>query len=135
MVHGLLWVKLGDGRQDTVGVTCQEDDVLGMATNGRDLHVTDMLKGIAHTSVRGETDIVVVDDTLLALFLEVASVLNNSAKLDGIENIGLLGARETISLGIAATLDVEDVLVGPHMLVVTDKQTLGVGGKSGLTSA
>ena len=135
MVHGLLWVKLGDGRQDTVSVTSQEDDVLRMATNGGDLNITDVLEGIAHTSVRGEADIVVINDTLSALFLVVASVLNDSAKLDGIENIGLLSARETIGLGVAATLDVEDVLVSPNMLVITDKQTFGVGGQSSLTSA
>ena len=43
-------------------------------------------------SVRCQTDIVVVDDALPALFLMVASVLDNGAKLDGVENIRLFRA-------------------------------------------
>lgn len=92
MVHGLLWVELGYGRHDSERVAGEENNVLRMATNSGNLHVSDMLKRIANTRVRCQADIVVVDDALPALFLMVASVLDNGAKLDGVENIRLFGA-------------------------------------------
>jgi len=120
VVHGLLRVQLGHGGQHTVGVASQEDDVLGVTADGWDLDVPDMLKRVANTGVLREAKVLVVDDTLFSLSALVHGVLNDSAELDGIENIGLLGARETIGLGITATFNVEDVLICPNMLIITD---------------
>ena len=94
-----------------------------------------MLKRIANTRVGREADVVVVDGALITLCIEVASVFNNSAKFDGVENIRLSSSRETISLGVASAFDVENVFVGPNVLIVTNKQTFRVRGKSGLTSS
>lgn len=135
MVHGLLWVELGHRWQDTVCVTGEEDNVLGVTTDGWNLDVSDMLERVAHTSVWRQADVVVVDDTRFALLLVVAGILNDSAKFDGIENVRLLSAGKTIGLSIAATLDVEHIFVRPDVLIVTDQQTLGVGRQSGLARA
>ena len=126
MIHGLLWVKPGNGRHDTSSIARKEDDVLGVATDGRDLHITDMLKWVHDTRVRSQADIVVVDDTLFTFLLVVAGVLNNGAKFDSIENIGLLSTREAISLSVTSTLNIEHVLVSPDVLVITNKIPLGV---------
>jgi len=106
-----------------------------VATDSWELNVSDVLKRIANTRVGREADVVVVDGALIALCIEVASVFNNSAKFDGVENIRLSSSRETISLGVASAFDVENVFVGPNVLIVTNKQTFRIRGKSGLTSS
>jgi hypothetical protein len=65
----------------------------------------------------------------------VLGVLDEGAKLDSVENIGLLLSGETIALSVATTFNVKDVIVGPHVLIITDEGTLGITGQSGLTSA
>ena len=42
---------------------------------------------------------------------------------------------QTLALGVAAALDVEDAHVGPAVLIVTDQQSRGVGRKRGLAGA
>ena len=121
MVHGLLGVKLGYGWHDTKGIASEEDNVLRVTSDSWNLHVSDVFEGVADTSVWRQTDVVVVDYALFAFLLEVAGVLHDCPKLDSIENIRLLRAGKSIGLGVAATLDVEYVLVRPDMLVITDK--------------
>lgn len=83
------------------------------------------------TSVLGEGGVVVVDLTGLGV---EDDVLEDGAKADGAVNVGLLLGGQTNGLGVAAALDVEDTLVGPAVLVVTDEGTLGVGREGGLAS-
>ena len=121
VVHGLLRVQLGHGGHHTEGIACQEDNVFGVASDSWELHITDMLEGVTDASVWGQADIIVVDDALLALFWLIARVFNDGAKLDCVENIGLSCTRETISFRVTATLNVEDVFVGPDVLIITNK--------------
>jgi len=126
MVHGLLWVQLGYGWQYTICVAGEEDNVLGVTTDGWNLYISDMLERVTNTSVGRQADVVVVDDTIFTLLLVIAGVLNDSAKLDGIENIRLFTAGKSIGLGVTAALDVEHIFVGPDMFIISDKQTLWV---------
>ena len=128
-------VEFGNGWHDTEGITGEENDILRVTTDGWELHIADVLKRVDDTSVWSEADIVIVDHALLALILVVASVLYNGSELDGIINIGFLSTRESISLSVATSLNVEDVLISPYVLVITDEQALRVRGKGGLTSA
>ena len=133
VVHGLGGGELGDWRKNTTGVACEEDDVLGVAVgNARDLGVLDVLDGVCATSVLGEGGVIVIDNSGGGV---EDDVLKDGAKLDGVENIGLLLGGETNALGVAAALNVEDALVAPAVLVVTDQGTLGVGRESCLASA
>lgn len=132
VVHGLLGSELGDGRQDTTGVAGEEDDVLGvLAADARNLGVLNVLDGVSATSVLSEGIILVVDNTGIRI---EDDVLKNGTELDSTENIGLLLGRETNALGVASSLNVEDALVAPAVLVVTDKSTLGIGREGGLAS-
>lgn len=126
VVHGLLRSQTGDGRNDTSGIASEEDDILGVATDGRHLHVIDVSQGVANTGVGSQTQVVVVDHTVDVGVVEVLDVLNNGAELDSIENIGFISASETVTLGVAAALNVEDVVVGPNVFIVTDELALGV---------
>lgn len=130
--HGLLGVELGDWWENTTSITGEEDDVSGVAGgDARNLGILNVLNGVSATSVLGEGRVVVVDLTGLGV---EDDVLKNGTEADGTVNIGLLLGGETNALGVATTLNVEDTLVGPAVLVVTDKGTLGVGGESGLAS-
>ena len=133
VVHGLGGAELGNGREDTTGVACEENDVGGVAVgNARDLGVLDVLDGVGATGVLGEGGVIVVDNTGFGV---EDDVLKDGAELDGVENIRLLLGGETDALGVATALNVEDTLVAPAVLVVTDQGTLGVGRESCLASA
>lgn len=133
MEHGLGAVELGDGRQNASSVAGKEDDVLGVVVGeAGDLGVGDVLDRVGAASVLGEGNIIVVDD---ASVLVENDVLEDGAVADGVENIGLLLSRETDSLGVATTLNVEDAAVRPAVLVITDQGAVGVSGQGGLASA
>ena len=63
------------------------------------------------------------------------TTFSNHAKLDGVVDIGLLLLGEVDALGIAAAFEVEDAVIGPAVLVVTDELAVGIGGQGGLAGA
>lgn len=131
--HGLGAVELGDGRQDSAGVTGQEDDVGGhVVGQAGDLCVGDVLDGVGAARVLGEGDVVVVD---LAGDGVEDDVFEDGAVADGVEDVGLLLGGQANALGVAAALDVEDAAVTPAVLVVTDESTVGVGRQSRLAGS
>ena len=131
VVHGLLGGELGDGRQHAVGIAGEEDDSLGVTGHGVLLVVADVVDGVGHTTVLGLAHVVVVQTAVLLHH----HVLEESVALDGVPNIGLLLLGEVDGLGVAASLEVEDTVVIPAVLVVSDQETLGVGGEGGLTGS
>jgi len=131
--HGLLGRELGDWRENTAGVAGEEDDVRGVLVgHAWDLGVLDVLDGVCAASVLGEGSIVVVDDTGVRV---EDDVLQDRAEPDGVEDVRLLLGRQTDTLGVASSLDVEDATVRPAVLVVADQTTLGVGRESGLAGS
>lgn len=130
--HGLLGGELGDGWEDTTGIASQQDNVCGVVLgDARNLGVLNVLNGVGAASVFGQGSVIVVDNTGGGV---EDNVLKNGTELDGVENIGFLLGGQTNALGVATTLDVENTLVGPAVLVITNEGTLRVSGKSGLAS-
>jgi len=128
--HGLLGGELGDRGQHTAGVAGQQDDICGVVVaDAGNLGVPDVLNGVGTAGVLSQGGVVVVDITADGV---EDDVLQDGTELDGVENIGLLLSRETNALGVAATLDVEDTLIAPAVLVITDQLTLGIGRQGGL---
>jgi hypothetical protein len=133
VVHGLLGAELGDRRQDTTGVACEENNVGRVAAgDAGNLGVLDVLDGVCATSVLSESGVVVIDGSGLRV---KDNVLEDGAELDGVEDIGLLLSGEANALGVAAALNVEDASVTPAVLVVTNQGTLGVGREGCLASS
>lgn len=131
--HGLGAVELGDRRQDTAGIAGEEDDVGGrVGGKARNLGVGDVFDGVGASSVLSEGSVVVVNLTSKRV---EDDVLEDGTVSDSAINIGLLLSRETNGLGVATTLDVEDTVVGPAVLVVTNKSSVGVGRECGLASS
>lgn len=117
--HGLLRGELGDRRQHTTGVAGQEDDVGGMLVgDARNLGIGNVFNGVGAVieisnlssctsvhesknlpaSVLSKGGVVVVDDTGRGV---EDHVLQDGAKLDGVENVGFLLSRQTNALGVA----------------------------------
>lgn len=130
--HSLLGGELGDGWKNTTSIASQQDDVCGVLIgHARNLGVLNVLNGVGAASVLGQGSVVVVDNTGGRV---EDDVLKDGTELDGVENIGFLLSRKTNALGVATTLDVEDTLVSPAVLIITNEGTLRISGKSCLAS-
>ena len=132
VVLGLLSVENRYWRQYTKGVGAQEDHLLGSGCVADGTHdVLDVVDGIAHTGILGHALVGEVD---LALGVN-SNVLEQCIAVNGVVDVGLSLLVEVDDLGIATALEVEDTVVVPTVLVVTDEFTLRIGAQGGLTSA
>jgi hypothetical protein len=133
MEHGLSAIELGDRRQDTTGIASEEDDVGGrVGGEARNLGVGDVLDGVGASGVLSEGSVVVVN--LTGKRVE-DNVLEDGTVSDSAVDIGLLLSRQANGLSVATALDVENTVVRPAVLVVTNESSVGVGGESGLASS
>ena len=73
-----------------------------------------------------------VGEIYFTVFVD-SNVFKQSIAFYGIIDIGLGLFTEVDDLCIAASLEIENPVVVPAMLIITDKLTLGIGGKSSLT--
>mmetsp|Transcript_46496 Transcript_46496/g.120682 ORF Transcript_46496/g.120682 Transcript_46496/m.120682 type:complete len:347 (-) Transcript_46496:367-1407(-) len=102
-----------------------------MINRGRNAGVGHELQRVGRAGVLGERDVAVVHFTS---GLIPNNVLEDRAVPDGRVHLWLLLWREIDGLGVAAALDVEDALCGPHVLVVPDEVALRVGAERGRAS-
>lgn len=132
VVHNLSVGQLRNWRQDTAGITGQQDDVGWVSVSQTwDLGGWDEVNWVGTSGVLGDGRVLVVDDLGV---LVVDNVLQDGTELDRVEDLWLLLGRQVQTLGVTATLDVENTVVGPTVLVVTDQLTVRVGRQGGLTS-
>jgi hypothetical protein len=64
----------------------------------------------------------------------VDDVLEDAAETNGAENFWFLLSREVNALGVTASFNVENTGVRPNMFIITDKETVGIGGERCLSS-
>jgi len=133
VVHSLGVVQLSNGREDTVSIASKEKDVLGVTTDGRDLAVGDILKGISGSGVFSDGNILVINFSVD--IISEQNVFQDGTESNSVENFGFLFGRKVDTLGVATTFDVEDTIGSPAVFVITDQLSLGVSRKSGLTSS
>lgn len=130
--HDLLAGELRDRRQHTPRVAGEQDDVARVVRGkARNLSVLDVLDGVGAASVLGQSRVIIVNDTSIRI---EDDILQNGAKLHRVEDIRLLLGGETDALGVATALDVEDTVVTPAVLVVTNQLPVGVGRQCRLSS-
>jgi hypothetical protein len=149
MKHGLRGVELRNRWEDTARITSEENDVAGMI--GRqtwNLGVRNVLDGIGTTGVLSQGWIIVIDYTSLGV---EDDVLEDGTKLDGVEDIGLFLSWETNALGVAlklsviftpecvrktySTLDIENAVITPAVLVVANQSTVRISWQRGFASS
>jgi len=64
MIHDLVTVEFGDGREDTAGIASQENNVAWVVIGDTgDLSVGNKVNGVGATGVFGQSGVVVIDDT------------------------------------------------------------------------
>ena len=135
VILGLLRGEDAHGRQHAKGVSAEEDNVLGIGTGTLAVNLLhnllDVVDRIADAGVLGHA---LVGEVNLAV-LGYGHVLQQCIAADGVVDIRLTLLVKVDNLGIAAALQVEDALIVPSVLVIADKQTLGVGGEGCLASA
>ena len=132
MVAGLLGGELRNGREDTEGITSQHDDVTWLVVDHAwDLSIRDELDGICATSVLSNADIVIVGCSRDRV---VNNVLQDTAEANGAVDLWLLFGGKVDSLGVASTFNVEDTLIGPDVLIITNKLSSWVSRESSLAS-
>lgn len=125
MVTGLFRGQLANRWQDTEGIASQHDDVGRLPLDHAwDAGVGDVFDRVGTASVLGDSDVVVVGDTVDRV---IDDVFEDGTEADGGVDLGLLFRREIDALGVATTFDVEDTFVRPDVLVVADELTLGIG--------
>ena len=91
----------------------------------------DVEDGVGNTAILGFGHIEVVRHEL-AILVEQFDILEESVGANGSVNIRLCFLGEVDGLCIAATLKVENAIIVPAMLVVTDESSLRIGRESGL---
>ena len=132
VVHGLTSAQTRDRREHTEGVRRQKDDVLGVAAHGSLLVVGDVVDGVGHARVLRFMDIKIVNSFRHGVH---SDILEQSISLDGAEDIRLRLLRQIDGFGVTASFKIEDAVIVPSVLVVSDEEAVGIRGESGLTGA
>ena len=132
VVHRLGRIQSADRRQHAESVAGQEDDIGRMPTGARNLGVADELDRIGPASVLRDPRVMEID---AMGDLVIDDVLQNRAKAQRLVDFRLCFWRQVDRFGVTSSLDVENAVIGPAMLVVTDEQPIRIGGKRCLAGA
>lgn len=133
VVTCLLRREFADWWKDTKRVASQHDDIARLTIDRAwNLRIRDELNRICTTSILRDADVVVVRYARLEV---IDDVLEDTAKADGVEDLGLLLGRKVDALGVAATLNVEHSRIRPDVLIITNKQSVRVGRQGSLACA
>lgn len=62
-------------------------------------------------------------------------IFEHCSELDGVIDLGFFFWGEADALGVASTLDVEDSLIGPDMLIITDQFSVSDSAEGGLSGS
>lgn len=133
VVHGLRIGEFGNGREDTVGIAGEENDVGGMFASRGEFRVGDVLKRVACTGVFSDGNVIVVDDALLQV--GEFHVLKKCTESDRIEDLGFLFLRKIDCFRVATTFNVEHTVIAPAMFIVTEELSIRVSGQGSFTCA
>jgi len=104
-----------------------------VSTDRGEFGIWDVLKRVASSGILSDINVIIVDS--LAGSIAELNVLEDSSELDSIEDFWFLFSGEIDGLSVASTFDVEDTIVGPAVLIITEKFSLGISRKGGLTSS
>jgi len=104
-----------------------------MAGHAGGAGIGDEIERIAGARVLGQAGIVDVGNPLVRVEHDVLE--NGAEAADGGIDLGLGGRRQADHLGVAATLEIEDAVRAPAMLVVADQRAAAVGRQGRLAGA
>lgn len=148
MEHGLFAGEFADWWENTTSIAGKKDNVgwvvVGDAGNQGILNIlnrisarkvsfqsNDLKRIDKPSSVLSQGRVIIIDDTGLGI---KNNILKDRTESNSIENIRLFFSRQTNAFGIATSLNIEDTIVTPAVLVVSDQSTLGISREGGLAS-
>ena len=118
MVHGLSRRELRHRREDTISIACEEKDGVGVVAQRLGLVVWNVINWVRHATVLSLLGVEVIH--FLGHWID-GDVLKESIALDGSEDIWFSFFSQINGLGVASSFKVEDSLVIPSMLIVTNE--------------
>jgi hypothetical protein len=133
VIHRLRGRKLCDRRQDAEGIGGQHHDILRLAGTAGSRGVRDEVERIGRTGVFGFRSVVEVRHA--GVFIEHHVLQHGAEAVAGGEDLRFGFFRQLDALGVAAALEIEDAVIAPAMLVVTDQRAVGIGRERGLAGA
>jgi hypothetical protein len=94
-----------------------------------------VLQRVGNSSVLGQAYVSIVNSARTVRILVVYSIFNYSTKFDCVKDIRFLLARQVLALGIAASLNVEYIVVSPNVFVIANEEALGVTTEGSFSSS
>src|ERR1044071_2823864 len=101
-----------------------------MASETRDLRVLNKLDRVRAARVLRNADIGEID----AAIIFEDDIFQNRAETQRLKNIRLAFRSKVDRLGVTTPFDIEDAVIRPDMLVITDQMTFRISGKCSLAS-
>ena len=132
LIHGLSRCEPGDGRQDAIGVTGQEEDIFGSGADRGFEGVGDKVEGVGDAGVLCDGAVAEIDPVGAG---EEAGILYECAGSDGVEDAGFFFFTQVNTFGVATAFEIEDGSGGPAVFVDSDQPAVGVGAEGGLAGA
>lgn len=114
-------IEFGHWGQHTLCVTSEEDNVLGVRSHCWQVNIFQEIEREGCPRVGSDGNIVKVDGS--RIWVE-ASIFNDAAISDGVENFGFNGSIEVDDLGIASALDVENSIISPASFIISNDLSL-----------
>lgn len=96
----------------------------------RDFCIRNVLDRIGAASVFGYGAIIEINAT--SDFI-IDNILKNTSESNCIKDLRFFLTGQVYTLGITAALNVEDSMIGPAMLIITDQVAMNIGGQGGFT--
>src|SRR6476661_3638116 len=100
-----------------------------MTTHTGGHHVLNIINRIGHTCIFGQRAISVIG---FAGLLIQNNVFTDRTETHRIIDLRLMFPGEVDTLGITAALEIEDTIISPTMLIITDQAPIWVSGKARL---
>ncbi len=132
MINGLFRGKFWNWWQHWKSITSQKNNILRVTSDGWDLGVVDELQWVTGSGILSDWCIKIINFT--GNWIQ-CHVFKNCTELDGVVDFWLLFSAEIYTFGITSSLNVENTLFSPNMLIITDKFSIANGTQSSFSSA
>ena len=118
MIHRLFQRQLRNGRQHAKRIGRQEHDVPGVAANAGNHRIADEVDGIGRAGILG--DRIQIEQQGARVRIDDDVFQDGAKALGSRVDFGFGFSREIDYLGVTSAFKVEDAVIAPAMLIITD---------------
>ena len=133
IVHRLFGSEARDRWQNTISIASQEKDIFGVTigATGRE-SIINMVNGIRHPCIFRYTAIGIIYISCSGMELHI---FEDSAVPDSPVDIRFLFKSQINCFRIAASFEVEDLIISPGVFIIANQHTFGISRESGFAGA